>query len=68
MREVTMYVEQCLARNRNAELLSRASDARRAHGAAELGRLERRRARAERHLLHAWKRVDQLRSTLGSAG
>ncbi len=63
-----MYVTECLARARNAERLKQAHEERLANRAAELSRLERRQERAERELLHAWKRVDQLRSTLGSAG
>ena len=63
-----MYVEQCLARDRHAERLKRAEHERLAHRAAELSRLERRQERAERELLSAWHRVDQLRSTLESVG
>ncbi len=61
-----MYVEQCLARDQTAERLQRARDARRAHRAVELSRLEKRQERAERELLAAWQRVDDLRSELGS--
>jgi hypothetical protein len=63
-----MYVEECLARDRHAERLKRARDERVAHSVTELSKMERRQARAERELLSAWRRVDQLRSTLGSVG
>lgn len=67
-RGFTMYVEECLARDRHAERLKQAQDERVAHSAAELSRLEKRQERAERQLLYAWQRVDKLRSTLGSVG
>ena len=59
-----MYIEECLARDRHTERLKRARDERLARSAAELTKLARRQARAERELLYAWQRVDQLRSTL----
>jgi len=63
-----MYFEECLARDRHTERLKRAHDERVANSVAELNRLEKRQERAERELLDAWQRVDQLRSKLGSAG
>jgi hypothetical protein len=63
-----MYVEECLARDRHTERLKRAHDERVANRVAELNRMEKRQERAERELLSAWQRVDQLRSMLGSAG
>ncbi|HEY1820568.1 MAG TPA: hypothetical protein VGG83_11635 [Trebonia sp.] len=62
-----MYVEQYLAKDRHQERLQRAADERSAHQAAELSKLERRSERAERQLLNAWQRVEQLRSMM-SAG
>jgi len=59
-----MYVEQCLARDRHEERLKQAHEERTAHQVAELLRMEKRRERAERELLHVWKAVDQLRSTI----
>jgi hypothetical protein len=59
-----MYVEECLARARDTERLKRAQDDRIASNAAELTKMEKRQERAERELLRAWRRVDQLRSTL----
>jgi hypothetical protein len=63
-----MYLHESLARDRHAERLKQAQGERLARSAAELSRLERRQARAERQLLYAWRRVDELRSTLGSVG
>ena len=59
-----MYIEQCLARDRHEERLSQARQERAAHQVAELRRMEKRRERAERELLHVWKAVDQLRSAM----
>jgi hypothetical protein len=62
-----MYVEGCLARQRDQERLKRAREARSAHQVAELRKLEKRQQRAERELLHAWELVERLRSVLGAA-
>jgi hypothetical protein len=59
-----MYIEQCLASERHSERLKQAHDERTASQVAELHRMERRRERAERELLHAWQAVDQLRSVI----
>ena len=59
-----MYVEECLARERVTERLKRAQEDRVASSVAELSKMEKRKERAERELLHAWRRVDQLSSTL----
>jgi len=59
-----MYIEQCLANERHQERLRQAHDERTASQVAELRRMERRRERAERELLHAWQAVDQLRSVI----
>jgi hypothetical protein len=59
-----MYVEECLARERQAERLKQAQDERVANGVAELSKMEKRQERAERELLYTWRRVDQLRSML----
>jgi hypothetical protein len=62
-----MYVEQYLAKERHQEQMRRAEEERAAHQLAELRKLERRQERAERQLLHAWARVEQIRSVI-SAG
>jgi hypothetical protein len=63
-----MYVQECLARDRSRERLREAHEDRAASQVVELRKMERRRDRAERQLLNAWQRVDQLRSMLESAG
>jgi hypothetical protein len=68
MRGITMYVQECLARDRYRDRLREADEDRAAYQVAELRKMERRRDRAERELLNVWRRVDQLRSMLESAG
>jgi len=63
-----MYVQECLIRDRTSERRKQAHDERVARGVTELTKMEKRRARAERELISTWRRVDQLRSTLGSVG
>jgi hypothetical protein len=63
-----MYVQECLAKDRNRERLREAGEDRAAYQVVELRKMERRRDRAERQLLNAWQRVEQLRSMLESAG
>jgi hypothetical protein len=62
-----MHAEQYLAKERHQERLRRAQAERAAHQVAELHKLEKRQERAERQLLQAWDRVEQLRSAI-SAG
>jgi len=62
-----MYVQQSLAQDRHQERLRQAEARRSAHQVAELHKLEKRSERAERELLSAWERVEQLRSLM-SAG
>jgi hypothetical protein len=59
-----MYIEQCLARDRHEERLKQARQESAAHQAAVLHKMEKRRERAERELLHVWQAVDRLRSTM----
>jgi hypothetical protein len=59
-----MYIAECLAWERQRDLLEQAQQARTANGLAELRRLEKWQHRAERELLHAWERVEHLRSRL----
>jgi hypothetical protein len=59
-----MYVEEYLVRERHQERLKRAEEAQLHRQIVERRRLEKRRQRAERRLLHAWQRVDELRSML----
>jgi len=53
-----------IARQRNAERLKEAQQERSARQVSELQKLERVRQRAERKLLSAWERSDDLRSQL----
>jgi hypothetical protein len=59
-----MYIEQRLASERHEERLKQAHEKREAHQVAELHRMVKRQARAERELLHAWQAVDHLRSVI----
>jgi len=60
-----MYVAEYLVKERQQERLKRAEEERAARRAAELRKLEKRQERAERQLMHAWQRVEQLRSLMG---
>jgi hypothetical protein len=63
-----MYLSQTLARDRHRSRLESAQQARIARQAAELRRLERIRQRAERRLLRAWQRADEVRTMIEAAG
>jgi hypothetical protein len=62
-----MYTQEYLVKERQRERLRQAEQERTASQVAELRKLEKRQERAERQLLHAWQRVEQLRSLM-SAG
>jgi len=62
-----MYAQEYLVKERQQERLRQAEQERAASQVAELRKLEKRQERAERQLLHAWQRVEQLRSMM-SAG
>jgi hypothetical protein len=59
-----MYVQEYLAKELHQDSLRRAEDSRAAHQVSELRKLEKRQERAERQLLSAWRRVEQLRSVI----
>jgi hypothetical protein len=59
-----MYVQEYLAKELHQDSLRRAEDNRAAAQVSELRRLEKRQERAERQLLSAWRRVEQLRSLI----
>jgi hypothetical protein len=63
-----MYLSQTLARDRHRSQLESAQQARIARQLAELRRLERIRQRAERRLLRAWRRADELRTMIETIG
>lgn len=60
-----MYTQEYLAREQHHERLRQAEERRAAGQVSELRRLEKRQERAERELLSAWQRVEQLRSVIG---
>jgi hypothetical protein len=62
-----MYTQEYLAKERHQERLRQAEEERSASQVVELRKLEKRQERAERQLLSAWQRVEQLRSLM-SAG
>jgi hypothetical protein len=62
-----MYPSETLARDRYQETLDRAHEARRAHQATELRKIRRIQQRAERRLLNAWRRADEIRAALDVA-
>ena len=59
-----MYAQKYLAKERYQESFRQAEVQRAASQAAELHKLEKRQERAERQLLNAWLRLEQLRSLL----
>ena len=59
-----MYVEQYIARDKHQERLKRAEAEQLGRQAAQVRKLEKRRERAERQLLQARQRVEQLRESL----
>jgi hypothetical protein len=59
-----VYPSETLARDRHRDQLESARQARIARQAAELRRRDRSRQRAERRLLRAWQRADELRAAL----
>lgn len=63
-----MYLSETLARDRSIDLREKAQQARLARQAAELRKLARIQQRAERKLLRAWQRADELRTMIGAAG
>ena len=59
-----MYVEQYVVRYKHQERLKRAEEEQAGRQVAQMRKLEKRRERAERQLLQAWQRVEQLRESL----
>jgi hypothetical protein len=59
-----MYVEQYLIKDKHQERLRQAEEEQLGRQVVQIRRLEKRRERAERQLLQAWQRVEQLRETL----
>lgn len=59
-----LYLSETLARDRSSARHQQAQHARIARQAAELRKLDRMRQRAERRLLRAWQRSDELRASI----
>jgi hypothetical protein len=59
-----MYTQEYLVKERQQERLRQAEGQRAASQAAELHKLEKRQERAERQLLQAGQRIEQLRSLM----
>ena len=59
-----MYVEQYLVKDKHQERLKRAEEEQMGRQLVQIRKLEKRRERAERQLLQAWQRVEQLREVL----
>lgn len=62
-----MYLSETLARDRYKDTLDRALESRQARRLAELRRAERQQERAERKMIDAWRRADELRAMLDAA-
>jgi len=62
-----MHPSETLARDRYQETLDRAHQARRGHQVRALRRVLRIQRRAERRLLNAWRRADEVKQTLNVA-
>lgn len=59
-----MYVEQYLVKDRQREQLRQAEEVQRRRQVVQFRRLKRRQERAERQLIDAWRRVEELRETM----
>jgi len=64
MQRLIMYLSEMLARDQTLGQLDQAREARLARHARELRKLERVRRRAERRLLRAWRRSDEVQALL----
>ena len=63
-----MYMSETLARDRSSARYEQAQHARIARQAVQLRKLDRIRQRAERKLLRAWQRSDELRASIEAVG
>lgn len=59
-----LYLSETLARDQYQETLDRAQEARQVHRVRELRKVRRIQQRAERRLLDAWRRADEIREAL----
>jgi hypothetical protein len=59
-----MYVQQYIVKDKHQQQLKRAEEVQLGRQVAQIRRLERRRERAERQLIQAWQRVEELRESM----
>jgi hypothetical protein len=59
-----MYLSETLARDRHQDTIERARHEQQARRASDVNRLHRRQLRAERRMMSAWQRSDELRTML----
>jgi len=60
-----MYVDQqYIAKDKHRELIKQAEASQQRRQAAQANKLEKQRERAERQLVKAWRRVEQLRESM----
>jgi hypothetical protein len=59
-----MYVQQYIVKDKHQQQLKRAEEVQMGRQVAQIRRLERRRERAERQLIQAWQRVEELRESM----
>ena len=59
-----MYVEQYIVKDKHQEQLKRAEEVQMGRQVAQMRKLEKRRERAERQLIQAWQRVEELRESM----
>jgi hypothetical protein len=59
-----MYVQQYIVKDKHQQQLKRAEEVQMGRQVAQIRRLEKRRERAERQLIQAWQRVEELRESM----
>jgi len=59
-----MYVQQYIVKDKHQQQLKRAEEVQLGRQVAQIRRLEKRRERAERQLIQAWQRVEELRESM----
>jgi hypothetical protein len=62
-----MYIQEYLAKERHQERLRQAEEERTARQVSVLRKREKQQERAERQLMHAWQRVEQLRALISAS-
>jgi len=59
-----MYVQQYIVKDKHQQQLKRAEEVQLGRQVAQIRKLEKRRERAERQLIQAWQRVEELRESM----